>query len=415
MKEYLRQVSSFRPALKWAIAAEIIYSIGIGIFTLIFNLHIINLGYDPNTIGSLLAAGFAVTAIMLIPIGRYADVVGRRLTFLIGTAMVMIGILLITAFSTLPFLYAGEIFYSVGAAVVLTTGLPIVLSLTRSKEEETFAYSIITSMGVFAVGVGSMLGGFLADWIPGSDGAIYRPALYIGSIAVIVALIIRFQLPVPSLRREPGEAGEKTVISWWPSREVLKFIGYAGLVGLGFAFTIPFYNLMLEMEYGMDSKMIGLVVGAVQFVTFLGMFLVPFLEGKLGRTRGFGLFVMIGIAINVVMGFMPNLLLFIVLIFGYTFIYPVIVALVERHALSATRDSERSQHVAYRSVLRFFAFLIGGKLGGFTIAAGLTPLNFYITGGVLLVVFLYYFGVVRSIFEGKDEAKAAKASAVTEG
>ncbi|MBO8172909.1 MAG: MFS transporter [Bacillaceae bacterium] len=401
MNKYIKQISAFRPALKWAITAEIFYQVGIGILTLLFNLHILQLGYDPSTIGSLLAAGFAVTAIMLIPIGRYADVIGRRLTFILGTIMVTAGMAIIGYFPQLAMLYVGEILYSLGSAVVLSTGLPIVLSLSQSKEEETFAYSIVTSMAIFAVGVGSILGGFLADWIPGNGSTLYRPALLIGTVLIVIALVIRYLLPVPPLKTEGG--GQKPAIGWWPSKEVMKFIGYAGLVGLGFAFTIPFYNLMLELEYGLESRTIGIIIGSVQFVQFLGMFLVPYLERKLGRNTGFALFIFGGVTVNVVMGFLPNIWLFVALLFVYTFVYPVIVALVERHALSVTRDEERSQHVAYRSVFRFLAFLIGGKLGGVMIGAQWTSLNFYLTSIILLIILAYYFGVIRSVFADREK------------
>lgn len=401
MKKYLAQMASFSPALKWAILSEVIYELGIGMFILLFNLHIVALGYDANVIGSLLAAGFAVTAVMLIPVGRYADVIGRRFIFLVGNVMVVAGIALIGLFRGLPFLFAGEILYSLGAAVVLSTWLPIVLSLCKSQEEETFTYSMVTSISVFSTGLGSILGGFIPLMLPGVGEALYRPTLLLGVMFILVALIARVFLPVPPLRQEAG--GQKMVLSWFPSREVLKFIGYAGIVGLGFAFTIPFYNLMLQMEYGLNSEMIGIIIGIHQFITFTGMFLVPFIESKWGRDLAFAAVVVVGIAGNLIMGFTPHVILFVSLLFVYTFVYPMIFSVVERHALSVTRDVERSQHVAYRTVFRQISFLIGGKLGGFLIAANLTFWNFYLTAIVLLVLWLYYQGVVRSIFVSREK------------
>jgi MFS family permease len=54
------------------------FGIGTGIYELVFNLHLIRLGYSADDIGTLYLATFLAMCVVAVPAGVLADRFGRR-------------------------------------------------------------------------------------------------------------------------------------------------------------------------------------------------------------------------------------------------------------------------------------------------------------------------------------------------
>ena len=113
---------------------------------------------------SWVAGGYMLAlSVILLPIGRLADIWGRRRTFLWGTAWFTISTLLVSLAWSIEALLVLRVLQGVGAAMINSTGIAIVTAIYPPKERGR-AMGIIVGCVYAGLSVGPLLGGLLTDW-----------------------------------------------------------------------------------------------------------------------------------------------------------------------------------------------------------------------------------------------------------
>jgi EmrB/QacA subfamily drug resistance transporter len=113
---------------------------------------------------SWVAGGYMLAlSVILLPIGRLADIWGRRRTFVWGTAWFTVSTLLVSLSWSIEALLVLRVLQGVGAAMINSTGIAIVTAIYPPKERGR-AMGIIVGCVYAGLSVGPLLGGLLTDW-----------------------------------------------------------------------------------------------------------------------------------------------------------------------------------------------------------------------------------------------------------
>ncbi|GAB1410065.1 MFS transporter [Desulfovibrionales bacterium] len=103
-------------------------------------------------------------AAILLPVGRLADIMGRRRIFVWGSAMFMIFSLCASLAWSIESLVAVRVLQGVGAAMILSTAVAIVVASVR-PEERGWAMGWLVASVYIGLAIGPLLGGFVTNMI----------------------------------------------------------------------------------------------------------------------------------------------------------------------------------------------------------------------------------------------------------
>jgi EmrB/QacA subfamily drug resistance transporter len=172
--------------------------LSLGVFMSSLDLFIVNLAfpyighdYPGTSLGALswVLNGYTIVfAAVLVPAGRWADRVGRRLTFSVGLAAFTLGSALCALAPGVWPLIAARVIQAVGAGMMVPTSLSLLLAIVppagRAKAIGTWA-----AIGAMAAALGPVIGGLLVQ-------ASWRWVFWVNVPVGIVALVaVRRVLP----------------------------------------------------------------------------------------------------------------------------------------------------------------------------------------------------------------------------
>ena len=99
---------------------------------------------------------------LLLPMGRLADLAGRKKIYLRGLRVMSSGLVLTAISGNLPLLLIGRVITGVGAAMVMTSAIAIVIAIFPTRERGRALGVIMLAVGLGAV-IGPVVSGALVD------------------------------------------------------------------------------------------------------------------------------------------------------------------------------------------------------------------------------------------------------------
>src|SRR3954462_14589074 len=155
-------------ARRWKVLAVV----STAVFMSSLDLFIVNIAFPdihsdfPETslagLSWILNAYAIVFAALLVPMGRSADRLGRRRSFLAGLVVFTIASALCALAPSVPLLVAARVLQAVGAAAVFPTSLALVLPEFPPDERRT-AVAVWAAVGGVAAAAGPPIGGLLVQ------------------------------------------------------------------------------------------------------------------------------------------------------------------------------------------------------------------------------------------------------------
>lgn len=121
-----------------------------------FGVNAVLLGWIANSY--LLA-----TAVLLVPIGKFADIYGRRKVFVVGIIVFTGGSFLSIFVPSIGFFIATRVIQGLGAAMFLTTGMAI-LTLVFAPAKRGRAIGMLVTAVYVGLATGPFVGGFLTQY-----------------------------------------------------------------------------------------------------------------------------------------------------------------------------------------------------------------------------------------------------------
>jgi EmrB/QacA subfamily drug resistance transporter len=204
-------------------------------------------GASDATLSWVLSAYAIVTAALLIPSGRLADLLGRKRMFMGGLVTFVVASALCAAAPGAGWLIGARVLQAVGGAVLMPTSLALLLA-EFSGRQRAIAVAIWSATGAVAAGAGPPIGGLL---VQASWRWVFVVNLPIGLITAVVAARILSESRDPQGKRFPDFAGAAMLVlassalmlaivqgqSWgWASPRTLALIAGAAVLSTGFVY-----------------------------------------------------------------------------------------------------------------------------------------------------------------------------------
>jgi MFS family permease len=380
-----------------------------GIYAVIFNLYLLRLGYGPDYVGQVNAAGMFAFAISAFPAGALGDRFGNRRLLLAGLWTLFGGSLLLASVESGPpawqstGLMAAYILLNVGLSCYFVNSVPYLMNITV-VEERTAAFSVQSASISLAAFAGSLIAGFLPGYFALLFGhsldepAPYRYPLWLASI-LFTAGIWAIAASRPPMTQPATSLPLAVELPTTSTRSVWGLIGILTLIRLllisGSAVAMIFFNVYMDAGLGVPTAQIGIAISIGRLSAVPAALLTPILAARMGNA-----WVTVLASLGVVLCLLPLALapVWYVAAFGYigaiamsSVRYPAFMV----YTMELIPARFRSVVAGASEMAAGLSFALLALAGGFIIiAGGYSPL--FLTGAALnlmgtgaLVLFLY--------------------------
>ena len=264
---------------------------GMALFSLLYNLYLLRLGYQEDFIGQVAGMAPLATGLLALPAGMLSDRFGRK-AFLVGSSLLLTVSQLGLCFAGAPgALLAFSFVGGLGSACIWVNHVPF-LSDNAHPSRRAEALVIWTALQVVIRMMLSMAGGIMPGalaWFLGSSTEMpepFRYSLLLGaffSLAAALPLLAvagRTAPPLPAQVRpeEPDAEGDP------PWRVYTAIASLSASRGFSMGLTYPFFNVFFEEELQVGPAAIGAIFFLSQLVSLPVTFGAPSLVRRLGAT-----------------------------------------------------------------------------------------------------------------------------------
>jgi len=298
VSEWKMKIVGFNENVQMFMLANVLIQIGMGVFMVMYNLYIKELGLPETVNGKVISFTSLATALVLIPAGFLSDRVGRKWSIAAGTLLTA-GTLFYRSIVVIeePMVIAA-FFTGLFMAIVQVSGVPF-LAENSKPSERMHLFSIHFSVVTIASVIGSFGGGVLADFLEyglGMDAVVaIRWSLLVGAVLFTSGIVPLFRLKpgvvvetekVEDIMHEPlQESGFKINV-----RIIILFAFAQLLIGIGSGLVIPYLNLYFANRFDASSAFIGLILSLGSAMTAVAMLIGPILVKKVGKVNALVLF-----------------------------------------------------------------------------------------------------------------------------
>lgn len=285
LREYIAVVRGFSHNARLVLLALALIGISYGSFTTLFNLYIVELGYDEAFLGLLIGISAAGAAIASVPCGLLIDRIGARRGLLLGTAVTALGIIIEVTITIAWILLIGAIIAAVGVALIFVAQAPF-FAANSTERDRMHLYSVAAAIFVVAGIGGSLFAGFVPSGFEGlfpdlSVAASYRATLLASGAISAMSLVALIQLRETG-RPEWVRPSREVVSTSFHSPAVRRLILTGLFLSLGGGLIVPFFNVFFQEELGASTAVVGVSRAVGITVTVMGSLGAPWLGGRLG-------------------------------------------------------------------------------------------------------------------------------------
>lgn len=396
--------------------ASILYQIGNGMFSVLYNLYIQGLGYNDTMNGQIVSIQSLATAIMFVPIGLGGDRFSRKRLLIAGA--LFSGIFLIGR--SFDYSASGLIWFAVFsglfAGVFQVLAIPF-LAENVKKSQRLKMFSYYSSLVLASQVLGSLGGGVFADLLHTLGIAKVtglQTVLFIGGAATLAAFIPMLfvsddKTPAQTVTRnavpavvasedknlsateQPGKLPDKKN----DSRLIGQFVITQLLIGFGSGLVVPYLNLYFTNRFSVSLSAMSLLISLGQIMTIVSMLIGPTLAAKVGSVRAVVIFQVFSLPFLLLTGF-TNVLF----IASVSFLFRQALmnaANPIQSAILVDRVSDKRRGIA--NSLMQTAFMIGwatmGPVQSYLVTTYGTywgyAITFSITGGLYVISSLMYY------------------------
>ncbi|MCF6093434.1 MFS transporter [Microaerobacter geothermalis] len=404
MRGYVQQLLEMSSGVRRFVISEALLGVGIGLFSLVLNLHLLAVGLDEEKIGEITSIGMLIVGAAAIPTGLLANRTGRKKILVTGLIMMGLGYTLFGLGTSYMVFLSAQVILSLGISSLVTSEIQLLFHYSRSKKEETQAYSILFAVFTLFTGVGTLLGGFIPNWLGGVTSIYQSSVLVAAGFFFLAALLRGILLPKENLKlaNEEGKVVKKPPTTRGRlGKPVWIFSIYTFISGITFAFIGPFNNVIIKFRFDWSDERVSVMLTATGVFLFLGSLLTPYVLERWGIRRTYFRVYLLNILLAWLLFFTIPILLFVFFWLFRNGSFMLLNNLIESQAMSAVDEQERNLFAGIRSVSRSVGTAISTYLSGVILAMKNYQLPFLLTAGVLLFGYLYFIIWVRPILEDK--------------
>ncbi|WP_019156201.1 MFS transporter [Robertmurraya massiliosenegalensis] len=287
-QEWSVQIKSYNKNIKLSILANVFAQIGFGIFMVIYNFYIRELGYDEQVNGQVISLTSLATALILVPAGMISDRFGRKKVMLIGSILTGFVFLLRGIFEAQSLLLILAFVTGLTMAFITVSSIPW-LAENSKPLQRVHLFSMYSAVMTGASVIGNLFGGIFTDLF----SLFLSPLMSIRLTLIIAGLFYFFSFIPIAKFKETREIKQEKKIPWkekvHQQREGFKMIFLFAIaqliIGIGAGLVIPYLNLYFADRFMASNSIIGIIISLGQAATAIAMIIGPLMVRKFGEVK----------------------------------------------------------------------------------------------------------------------------------
>ncbi|QFT90490.1 major facilitator superfamily transporter [Bacillus sp. THAF10] len=289
--EFLQTIKGYNSNIRLLFIVNILTQIGLGVFMVVYNFYIRELGFAETVNGKVIAMSSLAAALVLIPAGILSDKIGRRKMMIVGLGVSGLFMVLRSVFATESLLLSSAFVAGIAMAFIQVTGVPwLAENSTKEQRVKLFSYHFAVMMGANVIG--NLIGGTMTDFLLHAVGITevwsIRITLLIGSIIFSLGIFPLLKTTETYQTNKKTEFSFRQLKASFPQgqlRIILIFAFSSILIGFGSGLVIPYLNLYFADRFQTSNSTIGIVLSLGQAVTAVAMIIGPAVVRRVGEMR----------------------------------------------------------------------------------------------------------------------------------
>ena len=201
----------------------------------------VEFGASADELGFIVSAYFFGSSMLLLPMGRVADIVGQRKIYTIGILCFSVISVILGFGNSVTFLSIGRFFQGCSLALVFGTSMAILVASHKPTERGRILGSSVTAVYT-GLSLGPVVGGFICEYLG------WRPIFFLTSLLMLISVIL-----ISRVKEE-----------WYGGKD--SKLDVKGAVCYLMATPLFLYGLT-EIDSDLGQKL--LVAGVVLLITFI--------------------------------------------------------------------------------------------------------------------------------------------------
>ncbi len=388
-----------RPA-RFYLLAEFLMWTAHGIFSVLFNLYLVEAGFQESFVGRAISVNAIGLALMALPAGFLAERWGRRNTLMLGAVLEALGHLMRAGTTDTTLLLgsafvvgAGQSFFQIAAAPFLTEH--------STPRERTHLFSTFFAAALLAGVVGSALGGAIPLglrqlWPSMPLFTAYRLTLMAGALLALTAILPLLALRglhEPRLSHEERRVPPEQMALLWP------IALNALLIGAGAGLVIPFMNLYFKDRFQCTSAQIGGFFAVAQIVTASAALIGPALARRFGKLRTAVASELLSLPFLVTLGAEQRLGIAVGSFWMRATLMQAATPLMQAFVMEVLPAPLRARSTSLNNMLWNMGWAISASTAGIVIQRFGYAVPFYITAALYATAALTFYAAFRGVKE----------------
>lgn len=386
--------TSFPRTVKLFYLTDIFFGIAQAIFSTLFNLHMLDAGFNADHIGQLQSMSSLIMAALAIPVGLAADRWGRRWFYVAGSLLFGAPYLIMPWLRSFPLMMAVWVVFSVGNTLMFVNESPLLAGEVGSdKRAAVFSFMMINFFVWNTLGI--QLAGFLVNWLPHGTLTSYQWPLVVAGVSAIVSGTARGFLPFRP------QAPIRRGLNLRPTRTTVMLGLVSILVGAFSALLFNFNNVILKQRFDFGSEYIATVFTIAGVVGWVGSVLVPWTSQRFGDMKACVLCIGLQSGLFLAMGMATTPALFLSVFWTRSVLGTMQMSMWNAFAMGVTPESERATASSYSMLGRSLGSAGAAKVFGMALAAGSYVTAFSVAG------LLAFAAAVFTLLAFRHESRSA--------
>jgi MFS family permease len=287
-RDYVEAARAFSRPARLYLLAELLAWTGHGVFQVVFNLYLVEAGFQETFVGravSLNAVGLALAA---LPAGLAAERWGRLRCLTAGAALEGLGLFVRCTVLDPGVILAASLLSGMGQSLLAIAGAPFLTEHSTTRER-THLFSAFFATALVAGVIGSILGGWIPTLLARLPEAARFDMLHAYRMALMVGAALALAATIPLLRlrglREASHARDTAQTGRAASRPLIPIAINGLLIGAGAGLVIPFMNLYFARRFRCSSAQIGVFFSFAQMLTAVAALVGPAIARRFGKLK----------------------------------------------------------------------------------------------------------------------------------
>lgn len=347
---------------KLFLTGVIFQGIANGIYNVVLQLYLTSLGFSGSTLGSIFMMNAISAFILTIPMGMFADRIGKRKLLLVGLVSITIATLIfLGSESALMIMFS---FLCIGVSSATFVVLNPLYSSFFVDDEMDKAFSLWLSLNVVTQSLGSLLG-YIPPFLVNTLGMTYQRAYWFlmafGGV-FFVGQCLFFLISVKSDVAEPPRKGVSFILT--SKGLVLKFSLLSFLLSASFGVFMSLFPYYVNQKLGIQSDALGTIMVVSCFASAVSQMTAPKISERLGSVTAIALVIGLAAPFYMLIPFAPS---FTVLAVFYIIMFSLVTSaapLINSTYMKNLVDEEKSTANGIRKTFGQGGNVIGPWLGG---------------------------------------------------